>query len=349
MPSLSFEMLRLASGSDTIVIKSTDAGITSVAVKGFALPTDLHGQIWVHFARYDPSIYVSAVDVLEGKVNPDVIAGRLVLIGTSAAGLLDVKTTPISPVMPGVEIHAQVLEAALTGQLLSQPPWGPLAEFLSAHDPWRRDHLVCAEVRAEIAGRRRRLLRDAAGGNLLVLLFAAPAPDRFHLSVAVDHRDLPDADFLQLRPRAGAAAADPLGVRPVSVAGAGRAARTGAGETGARRRGARDDRHVQRHEGIHLDLGNLQERPARPDRADEPFPDAAHQRDPRSQGHHRQIHGRRHHGVLERAARRQGASDQRLRSSARHAGAGRRAQQGARGGSAGGRPRRIFRSTSASA
>ena len=132
MPSLSFEMLRLASGSDTIVIKATDGGITSVAVKSFALPTDPHGQIWVHFAPNDPSIYVSAADVIEGKVDADAIAGRLVLIGTAAIGLQDVKTTPISPVMPGVEIHAQVLEAALTGQLLSQPPWGPLAEFLSA-------------------------------------------------------------------------------------------------------------------------------------------------------------------------------------------------------------------------
>jgi adenylate cyclase len=132
MPSLSFEMLRLASGSDTILIKSTDAGIASVAVKGFAVPTDLHGQIWVHFAPNDPSIYVSAADVLEGKLDADAIAGRLVLIGTAAVGLQDVKTTPISPVMPGVEIHAQVLEAALTGQLLSQPIWGPLAEFLSA-------------------------------------------------------------------------------------------------------------------------------------------------------------------------------------------------------------------------
>src|SRR3954447_1702278 len=80
LPSLSFEMLRLASGSDTILIKSTDIGITSVAVKGFAIPTDQHGQIWVHFAPNDPSIYVSAADVLDGKVGADTIAGRLVLI-----------------------------------------------------------------------------------------------------------------------------------------------------------------------------------------------------------------------------------------------------------------------------
>jgi adenylate cyclase len=132
MPSLSFEMLRVATRTDTIFIKSDAAGIKSVAVKGFEVPTDRHGQLWVHFAHYDPSIYVSALDVLEGRVAPDVIAGRLVLIGTSSIGLQDVKTTPITPVMPGVEIHAQVLEAALTGTLLSQPPYGIVMEFLAA-------------------------------------------------------------------------------------------------------------------------------------------------------------------------------------------------------------------------
>jgi adenylate cyclase len=132
MPSLSFEMLRVATGTDTIFIKSDAAGIKSIAVQGFEVPTDRNGQIWVHFAQYDPSIYVSAADVLEGRVAPDVFANRLVLIGTSAAGLLDVKTTPISPVMPGVEIHAQVLEAALTGTLLSQPNYGIVLELGAA-------------------------------------------------------------------------------------------------------------------------------------------------------------------------------------------------------------------------
>ena len=66
MPSLSFEMLRVVTGTDTIFIKSDQAGIKSVAVKGFEIPTDRNGQLWVHFAHRDPSLYVSAVDVLEG-------------------------------------------------------------------------------------------------------------------------------------------------------------------------------------------------------------------------------------------------------------------------------------------
>lgn len=132
MPSLSFEMLRVASGSGTILTKTEKAGLQSVGVKGFEVPTDNNGQIWVHFAHPDPSIYVSALDVLEGRADPDKLSQKLVLVGTSAVGLLDVKTTPVDPVMPGVEIHAQVLESALTGTLLSRPNSGIVVEFLAA-------------------------------------------------------------------------------------------------------------------------------------------------------------------------------------------------------------------------
>jgi adenylate cyclase len=132
MPSLSLEMLRVATGTETILIKTDPAGIKSVQVKGFQIPTDLNGQLWVHFAHSDRSIYVSPIDVLEGTVDPKKIKGKLVLVGTSAAGLNDIKTTPVDAVMPGVEIHAQVIEAALTHAVLSQPYYGPALEFFAA-------------------------------------------------------------------------------------------------------------------------------------------------------------------------------------------------------------------------
>jgi adenylate cyclase len=132
MPSLSFEMLRLATGTDTIFIKSDAAGIKSVAVRGFEVPTDHNGQLWVHFANYDPSLYVSAVDVLAGRVPPEKVARKLVIVGTSAVGLNDIKTTPVSAAMPGVEIHAQVLEAALTKSLLAQPTYALPLELAAA-------------------------------------------------------------------------------------------------------------------------------------------------------------------------------------------------------------------------
>jgi adenylate cyclase len=132
MPSLSFEMLRVATGTDTIFIKADQAGIKSIGVKGFQIPTDRNGQLWIHFAQHDPQIFVSAVDVIEGSVPPEKIRGQLVLIGTSAVGLNDIKTTPASPAMPGVEIHAQVIESALTRAVLSQPSYGIVVEFCAA-------------------------------------------------------------------------------------------------------------------------------------------------------------------------------------------------------------------------
>ncbi|ANW04716.1 CHASE2 domain-containing protein [Bradyrhizobium icense] len=132
MPSLTFEMLRVATGSGTILIKAEKAGIKSLGIKGVQIPTDHNGQLWVHYARNDASIYVPAINVLEKNVAPDMIAGKLVLIGTSAVGLNDIKTTPVSRAMPGVEIHAQVLESALTGAVISQPNYGIGVEFAAA-------------------------------------------------------------------------------------------------------------------------------------------------------------------------------------------------------------------------
>jgi adenylate cyclase len=132
MPSLSFEMLRVATGSGTILIKADKAGITSIGIRGVQIPTDRNGQIWIHYARNDPSLYVPVVNVLERNVSPEMIAGKLVLIGTSAVGLNDIKTTPVSRAMPGVEIHAQILESALTGELISQPLYGIAIEFAAA-------------------------------------------------------------------------------------------------------------------------------------------------------------------------------------------------------------------------
>ena len=120
MPSLTLEMLRVISGAPLIMTRYNRNGITSIGVKGFDIPSDKNGQFWVHFARRDPSIYVSAASVLDGTAPIDKIKGKLVLIGTSAATLNDLKTTPVSSVMPGVEVHAQVLEAALSHAVLTQ-------------------------------------------------------------------------------------------------------------------------------------------------------------------------------------------------------------------------------------
>ena len=132
MPSLTLEMLRVISGTPTILTKYDVNGVKSIVLRGFDIPTDQNGQLWVHFARQDPSIYVSAASVIDGTAPIEKIKGKLVLIGTSAVALNDIKTTPVSVTMAGVEVHAQVLEAALAHAVLSQPNYALGIELLAA-------------------------------------------------------------------------------------------------------------------------------------------------------------------------------------------------------------------------
>ena len=130
VPAMALEMLRVVTGSGAILIRTDPVGIRAVAVPGLELPTDENGQMWVNYTRQDGNRYVSAKDVLDGKVPADRFKSRLVLIGTSAVGLLDIKATPVETAMPGVEIHAQVLENALTQSVLSRPNYAVGVELV---------------------------------------------------------------------------------------------------------------------------------------------------------------------------------------------------------------------------
>jgi adenylate cyclase len=131
-PALTMEMLRVVSRAGAILIRADQAGVKTVAVPGLEVPTDGRGRFWVYFNKRDPARSVSATDVLNGRVAPDRLRGRLVLIGTSATGLLDIKTTPVQPDMPGVEVHAQILENILTKSLLASPGYAIGAEIIAA-------------------------------------------------------------------------------------------------------------------------------------------------------------------------------------------------------------------------
>ena len=132
VPSLSLEMLRVATNSNSPLIRSGGNGIESVNTSRFRLPTDRRGRLWVHFNHADSQRYVSAKDAMQGEVAPGRIQGKIVLIGTSAIGLSDNKTTPLDPVMPGVEVHAQIIESILANALLSAPSWAIGAEIIVA-------------------------------------------------------------------------------------------------------------------------------------------------------------------------------------------------------------------------
>jgi adenylate cyclase len=129
-PSLVIEMMRVATGGNAYAIKSNNAGIKSIVVGRTKIPTDGQGRIWVHYAKHNPLRYLSAKKVLDGTAPLNRLKGKLVLIGTSAPGLFDVKATPITGLMPGVEVHAQLLETILARSNLSRPNYVLGAELL---------------------------------------------------------------------------------------------------------------------------------------------------------------------------------------------------------------------------
>jgi adenylate cyclase len=130
LPSLALELLRVATGQTTVLMRTGDAGVNSLLLAGVEFPTDTSGKAWLHFKPHDPGMFISAADVIEGKTSATTFAGKLVLIGTSATGLFDLKTTPVDPAMPGVEVHAQLIAAMIGNQLLQRPSWAVGAEVL---------------------------------------------------------------------------------------------------------------------------------------------------------------------------------------------------------------------------
>ncbi|MCF8465865.1 MAG: adenylate/guanylate cyclase domain-containing protein [Sneathiella sp.] len=129
VPSLALDMLRVATGRN-VVIQANENGIIGFKVAGTLVPTDTKGRVWVKYSEFDPSLYVSAVDVITGAVNERQLAGKLVLVGTSAAGLKDLRASPLAANLPGVEMHLQLLENILTQTYLFRPDFIAIFEWL---------------------------------------------------------------------------------------------------------------------------------------------------------------------------------------------------------------------------
>ena len=129
--SLSLDMLRVAAKQTAFLVRSGPGGVEGIVIGDVPIPTDASAQVWIYFAPHDMIRFVSAKDVLNGSAAGK-LAGKLVLVGTSASGLLDLKTTPLGPAMPGVEVQAQVLENIVAQSTLSRPRYALAAEFAAA-------------------------------------------------------------------------------------------------------------------------------------------------------------------------------------------------------------------------
>lgn len=131
LPSLTAEALRVYLGQDRYRVETAETGaVEQVAIGRLALPTNRRGELWLHYRRDMSTQTLPAWRVLEGGVTES-LSGSIVLVGSSAQGLQDLRFGPLGAMVPGVQVHAQAIEQALTGTPLQRPFWAAPAEALS--------------------------------------------------------------------------------------------------------------------------------------------------------------------------------------------------------------------------
>jgi adenylate cyclase len=140
-PSLIAEALRTAQGAKSIAVKTSNAsgsgsfgqatGITTVKIGRMNVPTAKDGSVLVHYTRTAPGRTISIADIFDPGFDRTSIEGKIILIGTSAAGLKDQRATPLNPLEAGVNIHAEALEQIILGKYLHRPDWADGAELMA--------------------------------------------------------------------------------------------------------------------------------------------------------------------------------------------------------------------------
>ena len=126
-PALALEMWRVALHSPALRLFTADGSVRAVAAGGEAFATEADGSVRAYFSPHEPDRFVSAVDVLAGGVGADRLGRTFVLIGVTALALGDYAWTPVEK-MPGVEVHAQLLEDMSEGAFLVRPGSAPFVE-----------------------------------------------------------------------------------------------------------------------------------------------------------------------------------------------------------------------------
>lgn len=108
----------------------SDSRLEGLRIEGFTIPVDAGAAILVPFRGRQGSFnYISAANVLNGTTEPEKLKDKIVIIGSTAAGLLDSRATPVQSLYPGVEVHANVLSALLDQSIKSRPNYIFAAEF----------------------------------------------------------------------------------------------------------------------------------------------------------------------------------------------------------------------------
>ncbi len=128
-PTLGLDMIRVAFKGNSIATRTGINGVEEIIIQtqsigNAAIPTDENGRVWIYYGESDSikkedarRYYVSAVDIIKGRVGKERLQGKLGILGTSATGLKDIRPTPVEDRMPGVEIHANLIDTVISAIL----------------------------------------------------------------------------------------------------------------------------------------------------------------------------------------------------------------------------------------
>ncbi len=133
-PSLALETTRVFL-DEQVDIHVAEEGpqhvVEAITLGNLVVATDRQARVLIPYIGEAKSFtYVSATDVINGTADAELLAGTIVLVGTTAGGLFDLRSTPVGSVYPGVEVHANIIAGILDGQFPAEPSWAQGFNFV---------------------------------------------------------------------------------------------------------------------------------------------------------------------------------------------------------------------------
>ena len=131
-PPLAVSMVWHYLGKPQLVVKIGRYGVDGIQMGNRFIPTNETGQLLINYLGPPKTFpHISISDILHGNVPEGTFRDKIVLVGATATGTYDVRSTPVSPVYPGVEIHATVIDNISTQRFLTKPYWSTLYDLLA--------------------------------------------------------------------------------------------------------------------------------------------------------------------------------------------------------------------------
>ena len=113
-------MIRVGEKKRSIITNLNDSGIKNISIKPYEFKTDKNSLIWVKYNRSINNNYISAEKVFDKNFDENFFKDKYVLIGASAKGLFDTVKIPTGETVPGVQVHAKVIDNLLNNSFLKE-------------------------------------------------------------------------------------------------------------------------------------------------------------------------------------------------------------------------------------